>query len=282
MNVIFVPTDLSEHAHVALDYALQLSKAFAANKLVYYHHNPQAIATEIPMQYAADQEKMNEEIKQEMEKILDRHMKKAHIPEQFMERKIVVSSLPIGAANALIEQAQNNRAELIVMGSHGKTGLQKLLFGSVTGEVLERSPIPVLTIPKDFVFEPIQRVAFASSLTYFSAEVKTIIDFTQDLFPQIDIVHMDYGLMSPQLMGHAKRVIEKLGHAMINLHIVPAKADETLKENLKGWLANHQPNWLIMFPSKREWYEKLFLSSKSLELAMEYQKPMLIIQKKGE
>lgn len=280
MDIIFVPTDLSDHSKVALDYALQLSKAFVAKKLIFYHHNPQPISTEIPVMYVEDSEKINTQLHSEMAKILKKHMEKAHVPEQFLETEILVSSLPIGSASDLIETAKKHKAQLIVMGSHGKTGFQKFLFGSVTAEVLERSSIPVLTIPKDYIFKPIERVTFASSLTYFTQEVKTIIEFTQDLFPQIDIVHMDYGLLSAQLVGHAKRQIEKLKNPLVELHIVPAKPEFTLKENLNQWLKTRQPEWLIMFPSRREWYEKLFLSSKSLELAMEFQKPMLIIQKK--
>lgn len=209
-------------------------------------------------------------------------MDEASIPEQFLEVEVVVSTLISSPAPALLEAAKAHKADLIVMGSHGKTGFQKFIFGSVTGAVLEESQIPVLTIPVDFVFKPIQRIAFASSLTYFSSEVKSILEFTQDLFPQIDIVHIDYGLMSAQMIGHAKRLIEKLNNPLLNLDLVPAVPEDSLKENLMKWLKKHNPDWLIMFPVKRDWLEKLLFSSKSLEIAMQYQKPMLIIQKKDE
>lgn len=282
MNTLFVPTDLSEHANTALKYALQLSKAFVAKKLVYYHHNPQLIATEIPLTFVEDQIAVNQEIREGMEKTLLKFMDEASIPEQFLKVEVVVSTLISSPAQALLDAARLHKADLIVMGSHGKTGIQKFIFGSVTGAVLEQSPIPVLTIPIGYVFKPIERIAFASSLTYFSSEVKTILEFTEDILPQIDIVHIDYGLMSAQMVGHAKRLIEKLNNPLLNLALVPADAQDSLKENLSKWLKKSNPDWLIMFPVKRDWLEKLFFSSKSLEIAMEFKKPMLIIQKKGE
>lgn len=47
-------------------------------------------------------------------------------------------------ANGIVEAAQNAGADLIAMGSHGRSGLAKLMLGSVAAKVLALSPIPVL------------------------------------------------------------------------------------------------------------------------------------------
>jgi nucleotide-binding universal stress UspA family protein len=49
-------------------------------------------------------------------------------------------------AYAITEYAQKNGMELIVMGTHGYTGLKKLMLGSVASGVLNQSPVPVLLI----------------------------------------------------------------------------------------------------------------------------------------
>jgi len=51
-----------------------------------------------------------------------------------------------GAAQALVEQAQQVGADLIVMGSHGWRGLDKLLLGSVAQKVLTLSTVPVFVV----------------------------------------------------------------------------------------------------------------------------------------
>lgn len=50
-------------------------------------------------------------------------------------------------ANGIINVVKDNECDLIVMGSHGRQGLRKLLLGSETLKVLTRSTVPVLVIP---------------------------------------------------------------------------------------------------------------------------------------
>lgn len=50
------------------------------------------------------------------------------------------------AADAIIEVARQQGADLIVMGSHGRRGLGRLLLGSQAAEVLSRSTVPVLIV----------------------------------------------------------------------------------------------------------------------------------------
>jgi nucleotide-binding universal stress UspA family protein len=50
-------------------------------------------------------------------------------------------------AREIVKAARQRRADLIVMGSHGLTGVRKLMLGSVTEEVLKTAAIPVLVVP---------------------------------------------------------------------------------------------------------------------------------------
>ncbi len=50
------------------------------------------------------------------------------------------------AADELIKAAEENKVDLIAMSTHGRSGLRKLAFGSITDKVLRRSPVPVLMV----------------------------------------------------------------------------------------------------------------------------------------
>ena len=50
--------------------------------------------------------------------------------------------------DTIIRRAETWPADLIVMGTHGRTGLERLLLGSVAEKVLRRAPCPVLTMPR--------------------------------------------------------------------------------------------------------------------------------------
>src|SRR3990170_7495275 len=56
---------------------------------------------------------------------------------------LVVKGIPFVE---IIKAAKDNQADLIVMGTHGKTGLDYILIGSVAERVIQRSPCPVLSI----------------------------------------------------------------------------------------------------------------------------------------
>jgi len=64
--------------------------------------------------------------------------------EGFRVRSRVVEGFP---ANQILSVAKRDKATLIAMSTHGRTGLSRWVFGSVTEKVLRASPIPVLAIP---------------------------------------------------------------------------------------------------------------------------------------
>ncbi len=70
-------------------------------------------------------------------------------------KKDNINAIPVTlegtAADEILDYANNNNVEMIIMSSHGRSGIKRWLLGSVTKKVLDHSPIPVLiVIPKGF------------------------------------------------------------------------------------------------------------------------------------
>jgi nucleotide-binding universal stress UspA family protein len=57
-------------------------------------------------------------------------------------------------AEEIIRAIQKSGAELIVMATHGRTGLHRLLMGSVAEQVMRKSPCPVLVVKSPVVVSP--------------------------------------------------------------------------------------------------------------------------------
>ena len=57
-----------------------------------------------------------------------------------------VSPQGVAPDDGIVQQAIKNEVDLIIMGSHGRTGLKKLLMGSVTERVIGGSPCPILVV----------------------------------------------------------------------------------------------------------------------------------------
>ena len=136
MNIrnILCPVDFSEYSDAALAYASSLAKdADAKLHIVFVYEEPYAytdgIGGFVP---PADLEKEKEDL-EAIRPPID--------GVSFCHDFIV--GIP---TDALLKYAKDNDIDLIVMGTHGRTGLLRLLMGSVAEAVVRRAPCPVVTI----------------------------------------------------------------------------------------------------------------------------------------
>ena len=83
-----------------------------------------------------------EENKQRLEEFVVKNV--ADIGANLRIRKVVDAGQPYGA---IVDCAENERIDLIVMSSHGRSGLSRMLIGSVTDKVLRAASCPVLVVP---------------------------------------------------------------------------------------------------------------------------------------
>lgn len=70
-----------------------------------------------------------------------------YVEENFSEFSKVKTAVVQGdPAEEILKYAEAEKVDLVIMGTHGRKGLDRILFGSVANEVVKRSPAPVLTI----------------------------------------------------------------------------------------------------------------------------------------
>ncbi len=281
MKTLFVPVGLSDHAYHALDYALNLALAAKSSKLIIFHHNPPIYAGDIPVLYSDDLARIHNEIKEHLEKELKKRMKAVGIDESVLKTKIEVVQ-EAGAVSAICTYSEEAKASLIVMGSHGKTGLYNLVFGSVTSGVIEDSHIPVLAIPNRFNFKPVNKVSFASTLEDFKKELALVRPMAKALGADLEIVHLQYPWDPKILVIESQNTIEKLNQDGLNLMVLNADTDKRISEQIKVYMKDSKPDWLVMFPRRLSWFSKIFVSSTSLAVLHDSRKPMLLIHKKEE
>ena len=144
---ILVATDGSDLANKALDAALELARTHQASLTVLTATDP--VATGIgsggfgTLNAGPIIERLEEAYATEAGKMLTDASNRA------AAAGITVTTLHLPRhrpADGIIEIAEERGADLIVMGSHGRRGLGRLLLGSQAAEVLSRSTIPVLIV----------------------------------------------------------------------------------------------------------------------------------------
>jgi nucleotide-binding universal stress UspA family protein len=278
MKTIFVPTDLSDNSTNALRYAIHLAKQAKTTKIVLFHHNPQVYTGDIPVLYLDDLNNLNSELKQNLEKEILRLLE----PIQGMKPDLVIEVIVTtesGTITSIAEHAHKAKATLIVMGTHGKTGLSRLVLGSVTAGVIEVSSVPVLAIPEGYRFKVVDHVSYASSLHHFQKEFHLVKDFTRSLDVTVSVVHMRYPHFDNQLISQAKHVLIEDKQTQTTLDLIDTPPETRLVDQLVVYMRKKSPDWLVMFPEKRDWYDKIFLSSKTLELMSDFRRPLLVLHR---
>jgi len=143
VNIIVVPTDFSEQSLTALDYAVGLANSYDARLKVVFVNEPGLKIADMAW-VGVDERSMNEqqsaEARRSIEKIvLDR------IPVDLPADAEILHGEAVGR---IIEYASDVNADLIVMATHGRTGLSHVLLGSVAEQVVRKAPCPVLTLKK--------------------------------------------------------------------------------------------------------------------------------------
>jgi len=138
-------TDFSENAHWAFTYALDLAKTYQA-KLLILHVTPDPVFIYPDLINAYISEKILLEIEASEEKKMDQEFDTYYLQKMdgFKDYKVLLKK---GVAfYEIIQTAREEAVDLIVMGTHGKTGLDHILFGSTAERVVRKSPCPVLSV----------------------------------------------------------------------------------------------------------------------------------------
>lgn len=139
---ILVPVDGSETAQMAVDKATSLAKAFDSRVTVIYVIDPYPF-TGVGTDFAYGQaEYLNAATAEANDAV------KA-AKQSFTDAGITVDSSVVEAHTAwrgIVEAGDSMQADLIVMGSHGRNALEKLVLGSVAQAVLSHTKLPVLVV----------------------------------------------------------------------------------------------------------------------------------------
>ena len=138
---ILVPIDFSDYSKSALKYAVNFSKSFNAEMSLIYVVEPVIYPPDFSMGQIAIPSvntEWDERAKQELEKLA-----KEEIPSGVSVKTLIKTGKPF---IEIIETAGELNIDLIIIATHGRTGVEHILFGSTAEKVVRKAPCPVLTL----------------------------------------------------------------------------------------------------------------------------------------
>ncbi len=236
-NILFL-TDYSEPSEAALPFAVGIARGFGSKVYAMHVFTPKAYSYTTPEMTVAAIDAEEENAKEEMSGVDSQLAGLPH--ETIVERGL-------GIWEAVQQAIIDLKIDLIVLGTHGRTGAEKFLLGSVAEEIFRRSPVPVLTIGpgvRSSVHSGghFHRVLFATDFTPASlAAAPLAVSVAQENQSRFVLVHV---------MRHPR---ERNGEVKKQFELSVAEAIHKLYETVpKDAELHYQPEVLVEYGEAAE------------------------------
>lgn len=279
MKNMLVPTDFSATAQNAARYALQLATQLGTPKVILYnaYQAPMMIDPMVPAVQLLDEEQLRNSSQESLDKfklLLQPLCPAGCQLETFCEYALL--------NNGLDPACVTNDAGLIVMGITGGGILEEKLIGSNTVSVAQHSHTPVIIVPHNTRFTPIKNVMLLSDFdkadkTIPIKPVKRIMEETKAkllVFNMEEPPTEDAFMYPSKMMGESYAVHTLLQDLHPDYHFSPNK---NYVEAVNNFALEHQVDLIITIPKKHSFFESLFSTSHTTQLAFHTHVPLMVV-----
>jgi nucleotide-binding universal stress UspA family protein len=272
---ILLPTDFSNAAENAYVYALRLADRLQGSITVVHVFELLQVHTWI--EDSMNMEDVNEKITLgEFDAFKSRiDVMKRIAVENKLDHIDVNYSLKESdyIVEAIIQEAKDNHADLIVIGTTGASGLKEILFGSVASKVMEASPCPVLMIPDTAVYKGIEKIGL--TLEYKPGELELIqkaLALTKKLGGHLHCLHVDT-LEADKIVLKIQEYRDAFKHeADVSFHVVQSL---DIEKGILEFMKFNQVDVVIMRVHHQSLLKELFSYSIAKRVAYHTDIPLL-------
>jgi nucleotide-binding universal stress UspA family protein len=256
MKLILVPTDFSENATHALEYAVETAHVINAGLLVIYVYNPPvSFQSALQSVAAEDVDRATRIAREKLNAIVNTVQEE--FPGVSCQYEIGIGDV-VGEILALAKKRNTN---LIIMGTQGASKMVNVLFGSNTAAIIEKADCPVLCIPQNLTFKTPEKILFATNFSY------------NDIEGARQLVQLAHGFGSSVIFGHVvvgaeetdeeRAVVEKFAHEirlLTNYDKISSKviSDANLNLGLDALIEKSGVDMIALATRRRGLFEKFY------------------------
>jgi nucleotide-binding universal stress UspA family protein len=280
MKTILVPTDFSPSAERALDFAVNIAKRTNAKIILanaYYIPTFDLEAPPAMLQKIYNEE--DKEIKSKLHEICSKTSKNTNQEGVALSCEYIAElKLPVPE---IYETATKRNVDLIIMGTEGKDNFWGF-FGSVTLDVLNKVPSPVLVVKENIKYKDFKKICYAvEDLERDISSISQVIPLAKLFNAEIDIIHVEKQKKNRQESINAENYIVAIrksnDYAKVKLHQIYA---EEISKGLREFLNKEPFDLLVLMKQERDWLENVFHKSLIKDFIADGKVPLYIIHKK--
>lgn len=279
MKKILVPTDFSPNAARAIQYAVEIARRVGST-IYLIHSCDELMDPLLPTQERTVQE-YNDRVIADAQKELDN----LRIAIEDTEDILVNTQLYQGAVKpAILKAISEHDADLVIMGTLGKSGLREKILGSITASVMGKTPCPILSIPLEYDWSLPRKMLVAlrdfeeaapllsplfQLADHFGAELQVALFTDEDESTAV-------GFLEHSKEVHRWEQLIKRAHSELSLkavHLSGHRFQTALKEQIE----NEHIDLLAMVTHSRNWLDQLFNRSLTKKMGYQITIPLLAI-----
>ena len=268
---IVVPTDFSRKSEIAIRYACEIASNTGGE--VHFLN-----VIEEPYDFPSRVQEILDARKKENEEKLSDIIQELHTVDEFriIKMKGVVKTGKVLTTTRQFARDQNHN--LLVIGLGGEADLKKVLYGSITNNLLMTSEIPVLAISKHIDYRELKTMLFATDMRKRDIKfIKKMREFCLDIGVTLKLIHVVENDKSPRtekldnFNKKLKKITKNPDAGVIVLH------GDSLTEGITRYIGNDKHTLLVMTRYKKKFWEWLLSNSTAKSIAQMASVPLLML-----
>ncbi len=266
MKTIIIPTDFSSAADNAMHYGAQLAQQLQASVLLLHVYMVPITMNDMPVLMVTA-----EELKGGAEEGLSRC--KGELEAAYPGLVVKTESRLGDVVGELKEMCKEKDPQLVVLGTHGSSEVEKFIFGSNAFSAIKHLQHPIIAVPSQFAYQPIQTLVLAADLAAVDESTRNQIISLLRLFPnsQLHIVHVKSEDEEATAQPPLVQQLQELTPAY------EAIQHDNISVGLQNYIHKIAADLLVVLPHEHSMLESWFFKMHTKDIVKNAQVPVLCI-----
>ena len=278
MKHILIPTDFSDNATNALQYAVQLMKYEQCTFYVLNTYTPVSLYTTTIHEYHTS---LNVDLGELYQKVAEEKLQKSitEVCELFPNKLHRFEH--ITSCNLLVEQIKEcldtYPIDFIVMGTQGASGLKEIFLGSQTMHVIKKTSIPVLCVPSNYTYRSLKDILFTTDyeLSMSNKGLSIVKDICTTYTSRLIFLNAYYGVSLDEHQSKTKEALDTYFKG--NAHQFHISDGMDVLEAIEDFQSKHKIDLLVMIHNRHSFFENLLFTPVINKIVHHTKTPFLVI-----
>lgn len=272
MKKILVPTDFSTLSDNGLDYAVQLAKKTEA-ELLLFHAYFVPVPMYDPLVIVPSGKEIEKEALSSLEK-LHQSVLKAN-----PELKVSYNTMPGAPDDEIIEYAQKEQVDLIVVGTQGAGYLEERIIGSTASLLIRKSKIPVIVIDKTVKFREPKNIVLAVDFaeTDNTTVLKPLKDLAKFFKSHVHVLNVFPESQAVPTLGEIAESFRLIHSLKYVHHTFFYRENTNVIDGINDFVEKHDIDLVVMIARNHSVISRLFREPHTKAMAFHSKVPLLTL-----